>query len=492
MIAAGTIKGLLLIESLSVHKLIEQYRLFFLGLLPGIFILAVLFEFLGDLAPFSLIKRAFIAILILTSISSFYYQSIDASIGSAESILEEAKSSNILLMDMLDSGNYLDSLNTKEAGKDFFKDESVISGIYSFIKYHLFAGFVNDGLTVGIFLIAKICFLILKVVYSIVYYLGYGLIGIPCILYLFSGMGGVLKGAITSFVWCLIVPHVLVFILTIIGGEINRGYMSGAVIGGSIMGTALLLILTLFIAFTPLIASMILSGSGVGAAGGIIATMGANYVMSLPKTALNLGATKLSGGKLGDTGPKMKLATMAAKGTYRFAKNSFTQGHAAMGGRRDKSQNSGGKGADVNAGVGARATDRGNASRGPFGGPNNSTGSSSSGNQSKSSSAQNSTQDVSNNSRKSTGAGTGTRPTPSKTSFTRSGNHTRDEQKFPRSPSQSQNTNQSNNRGNYGRTVQRHGESNPGPKVANNLDRTHRHRPASPPSFRRRHDSPKA
>ena len=323
---SGTIKGLLLIEGLDLGRLVEDYRLFFLGLLPSMFVLAVLFEFLSDLNPFSLVKRAFISVLILSSVSTFYHSSISASIDAAESILDESKAHNILLMDMFEGGKYLDQLNTKEAGKDFLKDESIIRGAYAFLKYQLFDGFVNDGLTVVIFFITKLCFLILKVVYSLVYYLGLGLIGIPCLLYLFPGMSGVLKGGIVSFVWCLIVPHILVFILTIIGSEINRGYMTGQIIGGSIMGTALLFILTLFIAFTPLIAGMILSGSGASAAGGIIATLGANYVMSLPSTVINLAAHKLGGGELGGTGPKMKLATAAAGKTYRFAKNSFSSG----------------------------------------------------------------------------------------------------------------------------------------------------------------------
>ena len=313
----GTIKGLLLIEGLDLARLAQDYRLFFLGLLPSMFVLAILIEFLGDLSPFSLLKRAFISILILSSITTFYYSSISASMDAAESMLDESKASNILLMDLFEGGKYLDQLNLTQPGKNNSHDESVIGRAYAFLKYQLFDGFVNDGLTVVIFFITKLCFLILKVVYSLVYYLGIGLIGIPCILYLFPGMGGVMRGAILSFVWCLIIPHVLVFILTIIGSEINKGYAAGGIIGGSIVGTALLFILTLFIAFTPLIAGMILQGSGMAQAGGIIAAMGANYVMNLPRNSINTGASLLMGGPLG---PKATIAKKMAKGSYIFAK----------------------------------------------------------------------------------------------------------------------------------------------------------------------------
>ncbi|MBI2522484.1 MAG: hypothetical protein HYV97_18835 [Bdellovibrio sp.] len=476
---SGTIKGLLLIQGLDLGHLVETYRLFFLGLLPSMFVLAVLIEFVSDLSPFTLVKRAFISVLILSSISTFYHSTISASIDAADSILDESKASNILLMDMFDGGEYLDELNTKQAGTNGTHDDSVISRAYTFLKYQLFNGFVNDGLTVVIFFITKLCFLILKVVYSLVYYLGIGLIGIPCILYLFPGMGGVMKGAVVSFVWCLIVPHVLVFILTIIGSEINRGYTSGQIIGGSIMGTALLFILTLFIAFTPLIAGMILSGSGMSGAGGIIATLGANYVMSLPKTVLNLAALKLSGEKLGNTGPKMKLASMAAQKTYNFAKQSFAQASSAMGSPAMKSQNQRTSAPNFNSATSGRPGETGGPGMGPVSGPNtpkdrethaNST------NQSRSSSS------LSSAGHAKSGETTKTQSGQPGTSQGRA------ETKFPRSPSHLNQANQ-NSRRNYNGTVPESRPSNRTHQTPPNLDRGYRSRPPVRPARDQHHGS---
>lgn len=312
----SVMKDLLLIQSFDLSQLIEEYRLFFLGLLPSIFILAILAEYLDRLEPFILVKRAFISILILTSVTAFYHQSIETSMEVADEILASQKQGNILLMDMFDGINHWDKVKYEDKGKDFFIDKNKLWGTLAFLKYHLFDSFVNDGFTVVIYFISKICFLILKVVYSLVYYLGYGLIGIPCLIYLFPSMGNVLRGAILSFIWCLIVPHILVFIISMIGTEINKGYISGQIIGGSMMGTALLFILTLFIAFTPLIGAMILTGAGISSAGGIIASMGANYVMNLPKNAFNSAATVFTGGTLG---PKMKLASATMGGSYKLA-----------------------------------------------------------------------------------------------------------------------------------------------------------------------------
>lgn len=300
---SGVLYDLLLIQSFNLDKLIEDYRVFFLSLLPGIFIMACLIEYFDRINTFGLIKRALISIMILTSVTTFYKSSISMSIQAAEKKLEQQKQSNILLTDLLDMDNQIDKLE-EENKTDFFKDKNFLTGSIAFLKAHMFTGFINDGFTMTVYFISQLCIQIIKIVYSLVYYLGYGLVGIPCLIYLFPTMGNILRGSILSYVWCLIIPHILVFVLSMIGSEISQGYTTGQVIGGSISGTVLLFILTLLIAFTPLIGMMIINGSGMAQAGGIIATLGANYVMNLPKQTLNNTALMATGGK---SGPKMTL-----------------------------------------------------------------------------------------------------------------------------------------------------------------------------------------
>ncbi|OFZ38159.1 MAG: hypothetical protein A2504_17030 [Bdellovibrionales bacterium RIFOXYD12_FULL_39_22] len=314
----NTIKDLLLIQSFNLDGLIEDYRLFFLGILPTTFMLALLVEYFDRMDAFALVKRTLVAVLILTSITSFYKVSIDYSMDAANEKLESQKQDNILLLDMFDAIEHWDKLQSDQKGAVFYKNQNALWGTLAFLKYHFFDKFVNDGFTVTVFFLSKLCFVILKVVYSIIYYLGYGLVGVPVIIYMFPTMGNVLRGGILSYLWCLVTPHVLVFILSLISGEINKGYISGQVIGGSVIGTVLLFVMTLFVAFTPIITAMILNGSGISQAGGIIATMGANYVMNLPKNITNSMASVATGGAVG---PKMKLAQTASGVGFKFAKN---------------------------------------------------------------------------------------------------------------------------------------------------------------------------
>ena len=308
-----SVKELLLIHSFNLEDLIAKYHGFFLSLLPSIFIIAVFIEFLDRSEPFFLLKRVFISILLLTSVSSFYYSSISYSMEAADSVLKSQILQNPFLMDATKAKKHLDSLPTVKS----HKEKDLGGRIFSFIKTNLFNSFVNDGFFIFIFFIVKLCFLILKVVYSLVYYLGYGLMGIPCLLYLFPSMGNVLRGALLSYVWCLIVPHILVFMISLISTEINQGYVAGKIIGGSLMGTAMLFIFSLFVAFTPLVTMMLLSGSGMAQAGGIIASLGANYVMSLPRKTFQ-GLTSLASGS---PGPAMKAIKGGVNFSYRLAKS---------------------------------------------------------------------------------------------------------------------------------------------------------------------------
>ena len=296
-------KDLLLIQSLDLGNLIEDYRLFFLTLLPSVFIVAVIVEFLANQEPFALAKRAFISILLLVSVTSFYQQSIDYSMELADKMLERQKQGNLLLMDMLDGAFYVDYLeqSRKEA------ENSTFDKVFSFFKYHLFEARINRLFTIVVYFIVALCLFVLKVVYSLVYYMGYGLFGIPCLLYLFPNMGRVLYGGIISYLWCLTVPHVLVFVLAMIGSEINRGYSNGEIIGGSIMGTVFLFVMALAVAFVPLMTSALLNRSGMAQVGGIVAAVGANYMLS-PMRNIATKALKVLASMIF---PKMFLASIA-------------------------------------------------------------------------------------------------------------------------------------------------------------------------------------
>lgn len=292
------VRDLLLIDSTALNILIEDYRLFFISIIPAIFILCCVLEYFSEIDPIALTKRAIIAVLIMTASTSVYKSAIDLSIDSAEEKLMSLKGQNILIENVIGAYSKLDTLRNSNIDKSKRSYWIPMSGVYYFVKDNIFDAAINNTFSVTIYFLANLCFIILKVVYSLVYYLGYGLLGIPCILYMLPKMQSALKGAATSFLWCIITPHVLVFIISLISTEIEKGYTQGHIIGSSLSGSAMVFALTFFIAFTPLISAFILSGAGVSQAAGIMASIGAAKVMNLskfiPKKSINILGSKMN------------------------------------------------------------------------------------------------------------------------------------------------------------------------------------------------------
>src|SRR5690606_34830286 len=216
---------------------------------------------------------------------------------------------NVVLKGMVKGMSHVKDMQQKHVTFKF-------NNIFGYIKYHLFDRYVNDAFMLWVYFASMLCFWVLKGVYSLAYYLGYGLMGIPCLIYLFPTMSNVMRGGIITYLWCIVVPHVVVFVLIMLGEEIEQGYTNGQVIGGSIEGTIILSFLALMLVGSLLISMMILNGSGVGQAFGVFSGMAVNSIMNLPVTGLSAAATFASGGTLG---PKLKLASQFAKGGYRFA-----------------------------------------------------------------------------------------------------------------------------------------------------------------------------
>lgn len=134
------IKELLIVQDLNLIEMMEEYRLFFLSLIPSVFLIAVFIEYFDRVEPFILLKRVFISVLLMTSVTTFYYSSIDASMKVADSVLKRKAQNNVLLTSMFKGPSHLMRAGEKK-------------GI-SFINYvtkNLFVKVFNKGFSLTIY-----------------------------------------------------------------------------------------------------------------------------------------------------------------------------------------------------------------------------------------------------------------------------------------------------------------------------------------------------
>ncbi|MGB0454606.1 MAG: hypothetical protein ACPGJV_12935 [Bacteriovoracaceae bacterium] len=295
----SNLRNEILIESDSIRELIKESLVYFENSLPAFFLMAICIHMILSKPSSEFLTKGFLAILALIVIENSYFEAIDASIDLANERLKSKANDNLILKGMILENNLTNRNFTGyslEGSKTTFKNLiSNPSSILKFIKYNLLSFPVNEILSIVLHLVTQLCFIANKAVFSIMYYLGYGLFGIPCILFLFPGMEGSLKGAILNFVTCLVAPHILVFLIVLITDEMKLNVTTGKIIGGSVEGTALLIVLTVLIAIVPVLSYKLVTGSGISYVSSLVSTATIGNILNGAKTLSGFNAIKKNG-----------------------------------------------------------------------------------------------------------------------------------------------------------------------------------------------------
>jgi hypothetical protein len=131
---------------------------------------------------------------------------------------------------------------------------------------------INDLVATAFFLISKILMWLLKLIYSTVYHFTYLFSGITAVLYLFGWTNSALKGVVQSFVWCLILPFVVVAILALVGNSFDEKANMGAIVS-HIDSLTWLFGITLLLSLSPMITYGLVKGEGMHSVGSKVGGM---------------------------------------------------------------------------------------------------------------------------------------------------------------------------------------------------------------------------
>lgn len=251
---ADLLKSLLLIEEPSVYRLYQEFLEISRYLLAPAFLLALIFEYFGEFDFLGVVKKLFIITFIMNFFHEIHVHSSSMALNLASETLERVSPRNIFLRKWQESK---------------FKPQNPTNGSFydSFVVPN-----VNDLVATAFYLISKIMLWLLKLIYSTVYHFTYLFSGITSVLFLFGWTRDALRGTVQSFVWCLILPFVVVSILALVGNSFDDKANSGVIVS-QIDTLAWLFGVTLLLSMSPVISYGLVKGEGMQSVGSKLGSM---------------------------------------------------------------------------------------------------------------------------------------------------------------------------------------------------------------------------
>lgn len=242
-----------------------------------IFIFALIFDASSKIPnPSSVLKRFFIALLIIFSIPIYYEKVVEFGFDLGDSILKEQKSG--LISNWLKFKRMAESQSKKEKIKT-----DVLTTVKSFF-YFDGSDYVEKAAAILIF----ICILMIKIIYSTVYYCMYCASGILAVLSIFPGFQnhtlGILKSILYLIITVVLVALVLSFMNEILVFEVSdQGFIK------TLSGIAQFIVLCFVLLGTLKIAQSIVNGKGAeGWAGNMGSMLGAGLAFKSMGAAVDI------------------------------------------------------------------------------------------------------------------------------------------------------------------------------------------------------------
>jgi hypothetical protein len=277
----GVIRSMLLLDEPNITGLrlgIESYSKVFLSV---IFIGAISWEFLTGMKFLEVVKNLVLALAFMGCFYGFHTKAVDLSFQASEELLREVSPRNIFLKKWNEV-----KVKPTEKAKGNFIDKMVIPNL-------------NDLLGTALFLMSKVCILILKLIYTTVYYFTFIFAPITAVLSFLPISKHSMAGTITSSLWCILLPFVLVVFLALVGNAVQMPAENGQLAVSSMDQLIWIFGITLLMLLAPSFTYSLIKGSVASTADAVGVKMtgiGAQALVALP-IIYGLGQKVLGKGK---------------------------------------------------------------------------------------------------------------------------------------------------------------------------------------------------
>jgi hypothetical protein len=265
--STGVIKSMLLLEEPNILGLrigIENYSKAFLTV---VFIGALIWQFVTDMKFIGVVKNLVLALVFIGCFYEFHTKAVDLSFKASEDLLREVSPRNIFLKRWNEV-----KVKTTDSSNSSFIEKIAIPNL-------------NDLLGTALFLLSKVCILILKLIYTTVYHFTYIFAPITAIISFLPISKNSMAGTITSSLWCILLPLVLVVFLALVGNSIQMPAENGQLAISSmdqliwIFGITVLMLLAPSFTFSLIKGSIASTADAVGLK---MTGIGAKALVGLP------------------------------------------------------------------------------------------------------------------------------------------------------------------------------------------------------------------
>lgn len=317
------LRGMLLINEPSVVKLYQEMTSIAQSFVAPVFLIALIIEFFGEMNFGGVVKKLLIVTLFMTFFYQFHEVAVSASLKAASETLQRVSPRNVFVKKWHEV-----KLRTKEK-----KEWSLIE---KFAVPNL-----NDLVATAFFLMAKVFILLLKLIFSTVYYFTYVFSGITAVLYFLGWTKDALKATVQGSLWCMLMPFVLVAIICLVGNSLEDTSSSGELVLAKIDTIVWLFGVTLMMLLTPLISLALIKGEGIQAFG---SKFGQMVTSSAIRTASMAPAAMLLSTKVKDGFEKLRDKATSSRSTFKLGgsrhSNSLSQSDRQYGSKESQSTKS--------------------------------------------------------------------------------------------------------------------------------------------------------
>jgi hypothetical protein len=255
-------------QAIRVSHYILECSQKFLGVF---FLLGTILEFFADWNFSGVLKRLIFASVLLVTFESMLIKGVNLSFEISQTILKRFSPNNNLVKAMQKAKS--EALNEKG------QKSATIFGHLKALPNLL----IDSATSITLYILKFLSFLLLKHLYSLVYFLLYSFFGLSALLSILNISQKSLEGSIKTLFWLYLTPLVLTITLILIDGIYNFKNPQGISVTENLENSLHLLVTCISLLMAPVFSTALIAGTGLGQVGDKIASMGAMSALMMPQ-----------------------------------------------------------------------------------------------------------------------------------------------------------------------------------------------------------------